>query len=100
MDFSKIKFFTISDKWLKISSKEKINFLEQFSNLINSGIPILNSLKIIMYQTKNKKLKILLEKMISSINKGDSLKESFAHFPKIFYLILYKNCSLSPLFHL
>jgi hypothetical protein len=37
-----------------------------------------------MYQTKNKKLKILLEKMISSINKGDSLKESFAHFPKIF----------------
>ncbi|ATU05245.1 hypothetical protein BKN14_02195 [Candidatus Gracilibacteria bacterium HOT-871] len=84
MDFSKIKFFTISDKGLKISSKEKINFLEQFSNLINSGIPILNSLKIIMYQTKNKKLKILLEKMISSINKGDSLKESFAHFPKIF----------------
>ena len=85
MDFSKIKFFTISDKWLKISSKEKINFLEQFSNLINSGIPILNSLKIIMYQTKNKKLKILLEKMISSINKWDSLKESFAHFPKIFW---------------
>lgn len=83
MIFDKLKFFL---NWqTKISSKNKINFLEQFSNLLNSWIPLLNSLKIIMYQTKNKKMKKILEKVISDINKWDSLKDSFSNFPKIFW---------------
>lgn len=77
--------FWFKGKSLKISSKNKINFLEQFSNLINSGIPIINSLKIIMYQTKNKKIKFMLEKIISDINKWWNLRESFEKFPKIFW---------------
>lgn len=81
MDF---KNLLKNNKNIKISSKDKINFLEQFSNLINSWIPILNSLKIIMYQTKNKKLKNILEKIIKDINKWNSLKESFSNFPKTF----------------
>lgn len=80
-----IKKFFKDEKNLKISLKEKINFLEQFSNLINSWIPIMNSLKIIMYQTKNKKLKIMIEKIISDINKWENLKNSFSNFPKIFW---------------
>ena len=77
--------FWFKGKSLKISSKNKINFLEQFSNLINSGIPIINSLKIIMYQTKDKKIKFMLEKIISDINKWWNLRESFEKFPKIFW---------------
>ena len=42
---------------IKISSKEKINLLEQLSNLLNSGIPLINSFKIIWgskkYEVKN-----------------------------------------------
>lgn len=68
----------------RISSKEKINFLEQFSNLINSWIPVLNSLKIIMYQSKNKKLKNILEKIIWDINKWENLTVCFSKYPKIF----------------
>ena len=77
--------FWFKGKSLKISSKNKINFLEQFSNLINSGIPIINSLKIIMYQTKDKKIKFMLEKIISDVNKWWNLRESFEKFPKIFW---------------
>ena len=87
MNLTKIKFFLQKDKErnLKISSKEKINLLEQLSNLINSGIPIINSLKIIKYQTKNKNIKFLIEKVIEDINKWESLQVSFSKFSKIFW---------------
>lgn len=68
----------------KMSSKEKINFLEQFSNLINSWIPLINSLKIIMYQTRDKKIKKILLSFIENLNKWSSLKEVFQKYPKIF----------------
>lgn len=69
---------------MKISSKEKINLLEQLSSLLNSGIPLINSFKIIMYQTKDKNLKILLKEFTEMLNKWDSLKIVFANYPKIF----------------
>lgn len=81
MNFDKFKkFFTK----IRLNSKEKINFLEQFSNLINSWIPIINSLKIILYQTKNKKIKKFLEDIIWNLNKWESLKTSFEKYDKIF----------------
>lgn len=69
---------------VKFNSKEKIDFLEQFSNLINSWIPIINSLKIIIYQSKKKKVKIFLENVISDLNKWWDLKSSFEKYPQIF----------------
>ncbi len=80
----KKKFSKNSD--IKISSKEKINLLEQLSNLLSSGIPLLNSFKIIMYQTKNKKIKRLLKSIIENINKWDSLSEIFSKHRKIFWI--------------
>lgn len=69
---------------IKISVKLKIELLEQLSNLVHSGIPILNSFKIIKLQTKNKSLKKLLDDILSQLNKGGSLKESLERYPKIF----------------
>ncbi len=87
----KIKWFFNKKKSLntysiKISSKEKINLLEQLSNLLSSGIPLMNSIKIIMYQTKNKKLKKIVQNFINMLNKWDSLKDIFQKYPKIFNL--------------
>lgn len=87
--FEKISSFFKKDKpntsySVKISSKEKINLLEQLSNLLNSGIPLMNSLKIIMYQTKDKKFKLLVKKMTGMLNKWDSLKDVFSKYPRIF----------------
>jgi type II secretory pathway component PulF len=60
--------FKQSNKNLKISTKEKLNFLESFSSLLNSGIPISNALKIIEYQTKSSKTKILIAKILKNVN--------------------------------
>ncbi len=69
---------------IKISSKEKIIFLEQLSNLLNSWIPIINSLKIMNYQTKDKKIKKIIEIFLKNINKWLSIEEIVKLFPKIF----------------
>lgn len=69
---------------MKITTKEKLNFLESFSSLLNSGIPITNALKIIEYQSKSAKIKILINSISKNINSGLSLEECFIQFPKIF----------------
>ncbi len=76
----------INNSWenIKISLKEKINFLEQLSNLLNSWIPIINSLKIMNYQTKDKKIKKIIKIFSNKINKWLSIQEIAAWFPKIF----------------
>jgi len=79
-----LELFKTNNQNLKISTKEKLNFLESFSSLLNSGIPISNALKIIEYQTKSKKTKILIAQIAKNINSWISLEESFIQFPKIF----------------
>ena len=69
---------------ISISSKEKINLLEQLSNLLNSGIPLMNSFKIIMYQTRDKKMKLFVKTIVTNLNKWDSLKDVFSKYRKIF----------------
>jgi len=69
---------------INISLKEKINLLDQLSNLLNSWIPLTNGLKIMMYQTRTKKIKTLLTEIIDLTNTWNSLKESLSKYPKIF----------------
>ncbi|NDK08321.1 hypothetical protein EOM39_03665 [Candidatus Gracilibacteria bacterium] len=68
----------------RLSTKAKIDFLYQFGTLLNSGIPITNALKIMIYQTENKNIKTIIEVILDDLNKGISLKESILKFPLIF----------------
>ncbi len=69
---------------LKISTKDKITFLEQLANLLNSWIPITNSLKILIYQTKKKNIKIIIEDILEKVNKWVFFKECVKNYQKIF----------------
>lgn len=79
-----MKLFQKKPENLKITTKEKLTFLESFSSLLNSWIPITNALKIIDYQTKSQKIKLMIENILKNINSWKSLEESFLGFPKIF----------------
>ena len=70
--------------YINISLSDKINLLDQLSSLLNSWIPIINSFKIISYQTKKKNLKKFLENIIVFLNNWDNLKDAFSKYPKIF----------------
>ena len=85
----KINWFFTNWKWkinynISLSSKDKISLLEQLSNLLNSWIPLMNSFKIIMYQTKDKKLKIFYQNIVKDLNKWNSLKDIFKKYKNIF----------------
>lgn len=82
--FEKLKNKIVTQS-IKITPKEKIFFLEQLWNLLQSWIPLINSLKIITYQTKSKKVKQLLSEIISRLNKWDDFAMVLEWYPKIFW---------------
>jgi type IV pilus assembly protein PilC len=74
----------LRNKSVKLNLKEKIDFLEQLSNLLSSGIPIINSFTIMNYQTKNKRVKFLIEDTLNKLNVWKNLKEIFAWYKSTF----------------
>lgn len=87
----KSEFFTLSltgtkevGPGTKINDNNLILFTRQFSSLIDSGVPILQGLVIMIEQQKNKDLKGMLTKIKENIEGGASLSDSFRQFPKVF----------------
>lgn len=77
-------FFKKTNKKIKIKTKQKISFFESLSSLINSWIPITNSLNIMLYQTKDKIVRNIIQSIIKDLNKWRKMEESLKDFPKIF----------------
>jgi type IV pilus assembly protein PilC len=68
----------------RVGTKEKVIFTRQLATLINAGLPLAQSLHTVQEQTENKKLKSVAQDIITSVEGGKSLSESFAKHPKIF----------------
>lgn len=64
--------------------KERTIFLRQMSYMINAGLPITQSLEIMLTQTVNKQFKTILELVLKDVQDGLSLSKAFAKFPKAF----------------
>lgn len=80
IDFKKL----LKSRSPKISQKQKIFFFDSLYNLINSWIPLTNSLSIIQFQSKEKNIKYLVDSISKDINKWKKLYESFASFENTF----------------
>lgn len=68
----------------KISVDDLTMFCRQFSIMVNAGIQIVNAIEILIDNTKNQKLKSILDVVHSDILKGQKLSDSFAKYPKTF----------------
>lgn len=68
----------------KISDNNLIIFTRQFSSLIDSGVPILQGIQIMIEQQKNKDVKGILKKILENIESGASLSNSLRKFPRVF----------------
>jgi type IV pilus assembly protein PilC len=71
-------------KMLRMSSKERLFFYDQMATLVGSGVTLIDSMSLVMAQTKNKGLKKLYKEMIHDVNTGMSLADSMYRFPRIF----------------
>ncbi len=68
----------ILDKFTnRISTKDRVVFTRQLSTLIGAGLPLTQSLHTVQEQTTNKKLKAIVQNIISSVEAGSTLANAF-----------------------
>ncbi|MCI0469499.1 MAG: type II secretion system F family protein [Nitrospirae bacterium] len=67
-----------------ISPKEVVEFTRHLSVMLGAGITIFEAIKFLKAQSRNKVFQARLERIIESLNNGQSLSMAMRKFPKIF----------------
>lgn len=68
----------------RITTKDKIVFTRQLATLISAGLPLSQSMRTVLEQTDNKRLRDVVEDIIASIEGGKSLTDAFSKHPEVF----------------
>lgn len=68
----------------RITTKDKLVFTRQLATLIGAGLPLSQSLRTVLDQTQNKRMKAVVQDIIESIEGGHTLHESFAQHTEVF----------------
>lgn len=68
----------------RITTKDRIVFTRQLATLIGAGLPLSQSLRTVLEQTENKRLQGVVEDIVTSVEGGKSLSESFSKHPEVF----------------
>ncbi len=67
-----------------VSRKQLTQFTRQLSTLMDAGLPILRSLRILEQQQKPGALRVGLRNVAEDVEGGATLSEAMAHHPKVF----------------
>jgi len=67
-----------------VSPKDVVIFSRQFSVLVSASVSLVDSLKILVDQTENPKLRGIVQEMADEVDAGMRLSDSLAKRPKIF----------------
>ncbi len=68
----------------RVSPKDIVTFSRQFSVLISANVALVQSLKLLIEQTSNIKLKMALSEVADNIDEGERLSDALAKKPEIF----------------
>lgn len=68
----------------KVKTKDRVIFSRQLSTLINAGLPLVQSLRSVLAQTKSKPLQVVIGSVITDVEAGKPMSEALAKFPKVF----------------
>lgn len=68
----------------RVTTKDRVVFTRQLSTLIAAGLPLSQSLRTVVEQTPNKRLRGIIQEVIASVEGGKSLHESFSKHPEVF----------------
>lgn len=67
-----------------ISLSDKLLVIKHLATLTRAGIPIDETLKILLEETTHRKLQTALSQILRAVQSGESLAKSLAEFPRIF----------------
>lgn len=68
----------------RIKSKEIASFTRQFSELLNAGLTVYNSLDVIEKQTEQPKLRVIIDNIKTQIKDGKTFSGALKNYPSIF----------------
>jgi type IV pilus assembly protein PilC len=68
----------------KVSDKEFMIFNQEFAALVHAGLPLLQSLELLMERVDNPDFGNILEDVYRQVKSGTSLSEAFASHPAVF----------------
>ena len=77
----------------RITTKDRIMFTRQLATLIGAGLPLATSLRTVAEQTQSKPMKAVVEEILTNVEAGRTLYDSFSQYPDTFngvYLALIK----------
>jgi type IV pilus assembly protein PilC len=67
-----------------IKTREIVIFTRQFATMINSGLPLVQSLTILAEQTENKNFQKIINQVLTDIQAGQTLADALRKHPKVF----------------
>ncbi len=67
-----------------IKTREVVIFTRQFATMINSGLPLVQSLTILAEQTENKIFQKIIVQVLNDIQAGQTLADAMGKHPKVF----------------
>ena len=67
-----------------VTTKDRIMFTRQLSTLIGAGLPLATSLRTVANQTQAKAMKSIIEDILTNVESGKTLYDSFSQYPDVF----------------
>ena len=67
-----------------VKTQDILVFCKQFSTMQRAGLPVLETLKLLENQTTAKGMKVVIEKIRTDLESGNSLSKCFEKHPKVF----------------
>jgi type IV pilus assembly protein PilC len=67
-----------------VGTRDIVIFTRQFATMINSGLPLVQSLDILSKQSENKTLKKVIEQVLYDVESGQTLADALRQHPKVF----------------
>ena len=67
-----------------VKAKDVLIFAKQFATMLKAGLPVLNTLNMLLEQTSSPNMKKIIEKIKKDLESGNSLSKCFEAHPKAF----------------
>ncbi len=67
-----------------VSTRDIVIFTRQFATMINSGLPLVQSLDILGEQTENEALRKVIQEVLYDVESGHTLADAMGKHPKVF----------------
>ncbi len=67
-----------------VAAKDTLVFCKQFATMLRAGLPVLNTLEMLINQTSSKGMKTIVESIKKDLESGNALSKCFEKHPKVF----------------